>query len=424
MFGLPARGGSTLARTDTGHPESAYRSVLIAGTNGKGSVAAMLHSMLESSGIEAGMFTSPHLVRPNERIRVGDADISDDDLKRLLTLMRTRIEAGVEDGGLEFHPSFFEVVTATALETFRERGVRAALLEVGLGGRLDATNAVDGDLSVIVSIDLDHTKTLGPTLELIAGEKAGIIKPGKPVISGVERPRAVSVLQQVCRERGSPLIDARAVARLAAEDRGSFTLETDRARYPGLRLSLEGRHQIDNARVALATFEPLAERLGFEPDPEAVREGLASVRWTGRLQWLPETAQRPRMLFDGAHNPAGTQTLAAYVGGLPDPAPVVLFGAMTGKLLPSMLDVIGPLAHTLVITRPDVNRSADPDEIATIARERTDRVEVVPDPARALERAGEIAGGERFVLVTGSLYLVGEILGLLEERAVPGPVSM
>jgi dihydrofolate synthase/folylpolyglutamate synthase len=298
------------------------------------------------------------------------------------------------------------------------------LLEVGLGGRLDATNAVDGDLSVIVSIDLDHTKTLGPTLEQIAGEKAGIIKPGKPVISGVLHDPAVSVLKQVCRERGSPLLDAREAVRLDSENPDSFTLETDRARYPDLHLSLEGRHQIDNARVALAVFELLADRLGIESDPDAVRDGLASVRWTGRLQWLPETGRRPRMLFDGAHNPAGSETLAAYLRGLPDPAPVVLFGAMHGKLLPSMLDVIAPLAHTLVITRPDVNRAADPEEIGTIARERADSVEVVPEPARALERASEIAGRERFVLVTGSLYLVGEILGLLEERAVPGPVSM
>ena len=192
------------------HPERAFRSVLIAGTNGKGSVGAMLQAMLSASGIAPGLFTSPHLVRPNERIRLGDRDIGDCELARRLSCMRGRIEGALGRGALETPPSFFEVITATALEAFGEAGVSIALLEVGLGGRLDATNAVDADVSVVVSIDLDHTKTLGPTLEQIAAEKGGIVRSGRPVVSGVVRQRATGVLQKICREREAPWIDANA----------------------------------------------------------------------------------------------------------------------------------------------------------------------------------------------------------------------
>ncbi len=222
------------------HPEAAYPSVSIAGTNGKGSVAAMLHSMLDASGLKTGLYTSPHLVRPNERIRLGDEDITGIELERQLRRMRETIASAFERGALETHPSFFEVITATALQSFRDHEVQAALLEVGLGGRLDATNAVDSDLSIIVSVDLDHTKTLGPTLGHIAAEKAGIVRPGTPVISGVVRQQAISVLQRICRERAAPLIDAHLAVRLAGEDGSVISLESDRNRYEGIRLRLQG----------------------------------------------------------------------------------------------------------------------------------------------------------------------------------------
>jgi len=406
------------------HPEAAYPSVSIAGTNGKGSVVAMLHSMLDASGLKTGMFTSPHLVRPNERIRIGSEDITDVELKRQLRRMRETIASATERGALEVHPSFFEVITATALQSFRDHEVRAALLEVGLGGRLDATNAVDSDLSVIVGVDLDHTKTLGPTLGHIAAEKAGIVRPGVPVISGVVRQQAISVVQRICRERGAPLIHAHLAVRLAGEDGDVISLESDRNRYDGIRLRLPGRHQIHNARVAVAAFERFAERVGLDPDPDAVRAGMSAVRWPGRLEWIRGASGRGDLLLDGAHNPAGALTLATFLRGLPGPPPVVLYGAMNGKQLDAMVEPLGSLVQSVVITRPSVQRAADPDEVAGIVRGHVDDVEVVPDPSRALDRARRLAGSERFVLVTGSLYLVGEILGLLETQRVPGPVSM
>jgi dihydrofolate synthase/folylpolyglutamate synthase len=407
------------------HPERAYSSVLIAGTNGKGSVGAMLHAMLETSGVRSGLFTSPHLVRLNERIRIGDRDIDDAELDRQLKRMRETIDAALTGSRLENHPSFFEVITATALQSFKDHGVRTAVLEVGLGGRLDATNAVDGDLSVVVSIDLDHTKTLGPTLERIAGEKGGIVKPGKPLVCGVVRQQAASVLQRICRERGSNLIDAPSTVRLVEEEAdGGFTLATDGNRYERLRLALPGRHQIHNARVAVAAFERLAADAGLEVDPDAVRAALAEVHWPARLQWVRDETGPTDLLLDGAHNPAGASTLANYLAAAGRPAPVAVFGAMHGKLLAEMFEPLAPWLHGIVIARPSVRRAADPEDVAAVARRYVDRVEVVPEPSAAFARAKKLAGPERFVLVTGSLYLIGEILGLLDPQPVRGPVSM
>jgi dihydrofolate synthase/folylpolyglutamate synthase len=406
------------------HPEHAFPSVLIAGTNGKGSVAAMLHSMFAASGLTPGLFSSPHLIRPTERIRIGRDDITESELDRLLARMKETIESALSRGDLETHPSFFEVITATALLAFHEQAVDVAVLEVGLGGRLDATNAVDAVLSVIVSIDLDHVKSLGPRVEQIAGEKAGIIKPNAPLISGAVRQRAVSVLQRVARERGAEWIDARLAVSLTEDDGDRIALRSAAADYSGLRLGLPGRHQIDNARVALAAFEQLAPRLGIAIDPSTVREALGSIRWPARLQWIRDHAELPDLLIDGAHNPAGVETLTGYLEGLASPRPVALFGAMQGKLLPEMLATLGPLVDSIVLTRPDVRRAADPDEVATIARRYVRRVEVVPDPGDGLARAAELARDDRFVLVAGSLYLAGTILALLENRPVPGPVAM
>jgi dihydrofolate synthase/folylpolyglutamate synthase len=406
------------------HPERAYRSMLIGGTNGKGSVASMTERMLAVSGLRTGLFTSPHLVRPNERIRIAGQDITDKELDRQLRYLRARIQKEL-GGALEAHPSFFETIAATALEAFREQGVRAAILEVGLGGRLDATNAVDADVSTVVSIDLDHTKTLGSTLAEIAAEKAGIVKPGKPVVSGVVQPAAIDVLKRVCDQRGATLIHARDRVRLVdAKADGSFSLESPLHYYQDLKVALAGRHQIDNARIAVAGFELLAETLGLTPRVDAVREGLASVRWPGRLQWVEATSDLPTLLLEGAHNAAGTATLVAYLQSLELPPPVLLFGATRGKPLTDMLEPLAPLVRNVVLTRPPVDKGIDPDDVALIARPFFDNVEVEPDPAAALKRAGELAGTDRYILATGSLYLVGEILGLLSGRTVPGPVAM
>jgi dihydrofolate synthase/folylpolyglutamate synthase len=402
---------------ELGHPEAAYHATLIAGTNGKGSVGAMLDAMLTASGVKTGLFTSPHLVRPNERIRVAGKDIDDESLRVRLAAMRERVSK------MPHHPSFFEVMTATALQSFREEGVQAAQLEVGLGGRLDATNGVAADLAAIVSIDLDHTKTLGPTIEHIAAEKGGIIRQGQTVISGVVQQRALNVLQRICAERGARLVDANHEVQLTEDVDDRFTLLSRRRRYADLRPALPGRHQIHNLRVAIACLERIADRLGFEIDVEAVRRGLATTRWAGRLQWLRDDAG-PDLLFDGAHNPAGVDTLVRYLEKLERPRPVAVLGVMRGKLMEEMIARLAPRLEAIVVTQPAVKRAAEADEVAEVARRHAGSVSVVADPPAALAEARRLAGEERDVLVTGSLYLIGEILASLEERPVPGPVSM
>jgi dihydrofolate synthase/folylpolyglutamate synthase len=407
-----------------GHPERVYRTAHVAGTNGKGSVAAMIDSMLAASGVRSGLFTSPHLVRPHERIRIAGRDIEDEELQLRLAGMRRVVEEATADGRLESHPSFFEVVTATALQAFADHELGAAVLEVGLGGRLDATNAVEADVAVIVSIDLDHTKTLGPTLEKIAGEKAGIIKRGQPVICGAEQPEAREVIRRVCGERGATFLDAREEVQRVSSSVGEFTLRSATRDYPRLSCSLLGRHQVDNARVALAAFEPLMERLGLEPDPAAVREGLASVRWAGRLEWIEARNGLPRFLVDGAHNASGMAALVSFLRGLPPPRPVLLVGATSGKPLPELLGPLAPLVHDVVVTRPPVERGLDPAEVAREIEPLFGPVEPIEEREEALKRACELAADERYVLVTGSLYLVGEILGLLCGERRHRPVAM
>lgn len=410
------------------HPESHYDCVLVAGTNGKGSVAAMMESILRAAGCRTGMFSSPHLVRPTERVRLDGNEIRGEALDRLLAEMRDTIQGALDRGDLEVHPSFFEVITATSLVAFRDHRADAAVLEVGLGGRLDATNAVEAELSVIVSIDLDHTKTLGETVEQIATEKGGIIKPGRPVISGVTRPEARATLQAIARERGATWIDAHDSVSWVDIDAPHatgdepFTLR-GRRDYTGIRLALPGRHQIDNARVAVAACECLAEGRGFALQPEAVRRGLATVRWPGRLQWIPSRNGWPRLLLDSAHNQASMRTLVDYLRPRERPAALV-FGATVGKPVDVLLESLSRIAERVVITRPPVDKGLDPQEVAELARRRFAGVEVREDPGLAVQCAGAAAGEDGYVLVTGSLYLVGEILGRIAGEAVPGPVAM
>ena len=408
-----------------GRPEKSYRTVHVAGTNGKGSVAAMLDAMLEASGKRSGLFTSPHLVRPNERIRLDGADIDDGELNRRLAAMRDVIEPALADGTLAAHPSFFEVITATALEAFRQHELDTAVLEVGLGGRLDATNAVEADVGVVVSIGLDHVKTLGPTIEKIAVEKAGIVKPGMPVISGVTQPGARRVLSEACAKVGANYIDGRERVALESGNTRGFVLRGQHATYRDLRVALLGSHQVDNARIAVAALECLMECNGETVHEEKVREGLARVRWAGRLQWIDRGKRLPRMLLDGAHNPEGIRCVAEHLDHDPlGEGAVLLFGATRGKSLDALLEPLAKHCRTVVVGRPPIERGLDPEEVAKAAEPYFDCVEAAADTAGALSLAEAMAGDDGTIFVTGSLYLVGEVLGLLERRTVPGPVAM
>jgi dihydrofolate synthase/folylpolyglutamate synthase len=386
------------------HPERAYPSLLVGGTNGKGSVSAMLDAMFLASGRRTGLYTSPHLVRPNERIRIAGLDVTDAELHRILELVRAACERGLAEGQLEAHPSFFEVMTATALCAFHNARVDLAVLEVGLGGRLDATNAVDPTVSAIVTVSLDHVETLGATLEAIALEKAGIIRARRTLVSGVVQRDVVASLRARCDALRATFVDARTTPLPS-----------------GVRLALQGDHQRANARVAVATFEAFSRETGGDSNDAAIRRGLESARWPGRMQWVPGT---PSILLDGAHNVAGAFALASHLAARGGPKPVLLFAAMSDKDIAGILGPLAPYVASVVATKPGVLRAAESGAILSIASELGLPGRAEPDPARALERAKDAAGPDGVVLVAGSLYLVGAVVALLEGGAPPGPVSM
>jgi dihydrofolate synthase / folylpolyglutamate synthase len=385
-----------------GHPEASFPAILVGGTNGKGSAAAMLEAMLRAHGRRVGLTTSPHLVRPEERIRIDGRDVSEEELGALLERVRDACRRGLADGSLAAHPSFFEVITAVALLGFSDAKVDAAVLEVGLGGRLDATNATDPVASAIVSIDLDHVATLGGTLAAIAAEKVGIARAGRPLVSGVTQEEALSVIRARCREIGAIL--------LAAPPLPS-----------GLVPPLPGAHQRGNAAVAVATLTAAAGALGLTVREVAVREGLASTRWPGRLQRIPGA---PEILVDGAHNPAGSRALAEFLSGMRGPRPVLLFASMQDKDVEGLVSPLLPHVGAIVATAPRVARALPPEDLAARIAAAGGQAEAAATPKAALERARALAGPAGLVVVAGSLYLVGEVLAIVEGREARGPVAM
>ena len=404
-------------------PQRSYRTVIVGGTNGKGSVVATLAAMLDAHDRPAGMFTSPHLVHPQERIRLAGRDITTEELDERLIAIRTLLERYAKEVDADFHPSFFEVMTATALTAFRDHELATAVLEVGLGGRLDATNAVEADLSAIVTIDYDHMKTLGPSLQQIATEKAGIIKEGRPVVSSVVRPAARAVIEETCRRRNAPLIHALETSSSTQKGETSIDVTTAAGVFTDLPLVLPGRHQQENLRTALVILETLLALDGERPDPAAVREGLANVRWAGRLDWR---VGPPRMLFDAAHNAEGARLLAEYLGKL-DPTPkrgVWLFGAMKGKQFDQILAPLKPFIDHVIQTSPNVARVAEPDELEAAVASHFESYERIDEPAAAWTAAKAAVPDDGFLLIAGSLYLVGEIMAIDSTQPVPGPVSM
>lgn len=384
-----------------GRPEAAYPSLLVAGTNGKGSVVAYADAVLRAAGLKVGRYTSPHLERVNERIAVDGRDISDAALERAVRRVRAAAEELVGAGVIAAHPTYFEAVTAAAFEHFRERCVDVAVLEVGMGGRLDATNVVDPAASAIVSVDLDHESYLGRTLGAIAREKAGVLRAGRATVLGPLAPEARDAVAETARALGARLVDARAGidVRRAAD---GLEIRTPSGLYRGLR-PLPGAHQVDNALVALRLVEE-ARAAGLACDLEPAAAAIGAARWPGRLEW---TSGRPAILLDGAHNPAAARALADHLRGI---GPFVLvFGAMRDKDVRAMADILFPLARHVVLTRPRVDRAARPAEIAERAGPLARRARHEDSPRRALAWARRQAGNDATVVVAGSLFLVGEL---------------
>ncbi|MEJ5328610.1 MAG: folylpolyglutamate synthase/dihydrofolate synthase family protein [Desulfobaccales bacterium] len=410
LFGLQKYGikfglSSTLnllARLGLEHSRGEY--LHIAGTNGKGSVAAMLSAVLTAAGFPAALFTSPHLVRLNERFRLGEKDIEDD---RLLALIN-RVHEVIDEAE---PPTFFEFVTAMALLYFLEEGARPIILETGMGGRLDATNIVSPLVTVITNIAMDHQEFLGHTLKEVAAEKAGIIKPGAPLITGARQRRVLEIFRRRCQECQVPMYVADRHFRVRGRPPGRFTYYGLQWEIHDLAVSLSGRHQYNNAALALAALEVLASR-GFEIPEQAVRQGLLQVRWPGRLERLPQDS---RILLDGAHNPAAAGILARTLKNLRKTGHIILvLGIMADKDMAGILSKLVPLAHTVLCTRPKYFRAAGPEDLAARVAALGVAAETSESIPAAIRRAQELAGPGDHIVITGSLYTVGEAKAYFE----------
>jgi dihydrofolate synthase / folylpolyglutamate synthase len=419
------------------HPERVFPSVLIAGTNGKGSTAATLASILRASGLKTGLYTSPHLVRINERIRVNGKEISDSDFARLHGDVDRVAERLIAQEELPWHPSFFEMMTAIAFAHFAAEHVDLAVLEVGMGGRLDATNVVEPLVSIIADISLDHQKFLGNTVGEIAGEKVGIIRPGGVVVTLPQQPEANDVIGNAILElvaRGVsavqyvPPISPASTDYLvsSAANKSKTTAGEDRqpflCRYPlhvmGKQILVEtplvGRHQLRNVALAIAAAEELS-KLGIAGiTPDSLARGIRETHWPGRFQVIPARADWPEVVLDVAHNPAGAWALRSALSERYDDRPLIfVFGAMRDKAISEMTEILFPLADRVIVTRPENPRSASPEEIRQAGSRTGTEVETVPEIGAALERARSVSGLEAVVVVTGSIYLVGEAMRLL-----------
>jgi len=415
-----------------GHPERRFASVLIAGTNGKGSTAATLSSILRVAGYRTALYSSPHLVSINERIRINGEAISDVEFGAIHERVERAAQQLLRSGKLPWHPSFFEMLTAMALEYFASVGAEIAVLEVGMGGRLDATNVVEPLISVLADIALDHQKYLGNTITEIAGEKAGIIRPNGVVVTLPQHPQANDVIGHAIMEKNAsgisaaqyvPSVSPGAAAYLA----GRALPVAGRNRYPltvmGEEIEVDsplaGRHQLRNVALAIATAEELAQ-FGFKVTPKQIEQGIRETHWPGRFQVLPLSAathQRETVL-DVAHNPAGAWALrSALSENFPGRELTFVFAAMRDKPLQEIAEILFPLAEQVVVTHVANPRAATPSELVQATSHTGVPLYAEETVPAALARARELSKPEGVIVVTGSIFLVGEAMTLIGLQA-------
>jgi dihydrofolate synthase / folylpolyglutamate synthase len=398
-----------------GDPHRRLPSILVGGTNGKGSTSALLSSILKSAGYRVGLYTSPHLLDFTERIQVDGQAIAKADAAALVDELR-RVIADCFLAPRTSHPTFFEVTTALAFLHFVRCQVDYAVVEVGMGGRFDATNVLDAQVAVITNIALEHEEYLGKTLGAIAAEKAGIIKEAAHVVTAVDAPEALAVITDACHKRGVTPFDVRSAydwrvhrsdlfgQRFSVGDKGQSADTFD--------IPLLGRHQVVNAVVALAASRLLRSG-GAVISERAIRDGLAQTRWPGRLQLFPG---RPLVILDGAHNPAGAIALRAFLEEQQFAGRLTLvFGVLQDKNWIAMLQELAPLAKRVVLTRPENERAADPHRLLEAER-FCSKIEILEDVAEAIALAKTVTDPEDAVVVTGSLFVVSAALRVIEAQ--------
>lgn len=389
-----------------GHPQRRLRCIHVAGTNGKGSTAAMLAAMLKAHGLKVGLYTSPHLVRFTERFMIDGREVGE---HRILDIF-DRITKFMDPAE---PPTFFEVVTAMALACFAEEDLDWSIIEVGMGGRLDATNVIRPELSIITNVALEHQEYLGYTIAAIAREKAGIIKNGVPVVTGARQPAVQSVLKTTCAARKADLYRLGKHFKVRRNSDGSFQYHGLGLHLPHLELSLRGEHQHGNAALALCGLEVLQQRGALKLKQTAVTTALPRTTWPARLETLE---RNPMVLLDGAHNAHGAEALRiALKQDLSYDKLHLVLGIMSDKDIRGMFRRLLPLAETVILTHPAYPRAADPETLRPLARPYHTRVYVIQDPAAAIAQAKSLAEPNDLVCIAGSLYFAGEVKRLYGE---------
>jgi dihydrofolate synthase/folylpolyglutamate synthase len=441
------------------NPHKSFRSVLIAGTNGKGSTAATLASISNAAGLRTGLYTSPHLLRVNERIRVSTGEppqlteISDADFARLFTLVDSAAEKLVANNQLPYPPSFFELLTAIAFCFYAEQKIDIAILEVGLGGRLDATNVVDPLISIITDIGLDHTEFLGTTLRSIATEKAGILRKDGVLVTLSQHPEANAAIGEVAvalNVRGvdaSRFLPPRGFTGVSSE---SIDINTSleslwHNRYPisidnniiHVDSPLAGQHQQRNLALAIAAAVELRTNHDISIPDEAIERGIYDTRWPGRLEWIPSTSNRAPILFDVAHNPAGAWALRAALSQLPEDRPrTLIFSCLADKPIAELAQILFPLFDAsssdtarsrdhILLTHIASPRAARVDDILAVAQQLDIPAVIAPDAASALTQAKALTPPNGLIVATGSLFLIAELSAIMRSSSsspegVPG----
>jgi dihydrofolate synthase/folylpolyglutamate synthase len=384
-----------------GDPHKEIQTIHIGGTNGKGSTAAMMSSILQKEGYRVGLYTSPHLIRFTERIKVNGKEIEEEEVAALAGWMRKEIEAS----GILPPFTFFDFTTAMALHYFKQKLVDLAILEVGLGGRLDSTNVVDPLIAIITNIAKDHEEYLGKSILKIAQEKAGIIKKGRPLITAATQPLVLRLFSKVCQGKESHYFRVGKEFRYVRAEDGDFDYEGLNRKLWGIHLNLKGFHQVINATTALGAMEVL-EDLGYRVSTHAMIDGLKEVDWPGRLEIVSSS---PRVILDGAHNPAGALVLKESLEKeFRYQNLILLIGIMKDKDIPSMLHLLAPLAHHIIFTKPHTDRAAAPSLLKKALGQNGRKAEIAEDLREAIERGLSLTQEEDLLCITGSLYTVGE----------------
>ena len=388
-----------------GHPEKKFKSIHIAGTNGKGSTAAMIASVLQAGGYRTGLYTSPHLIDMRERIKIQEKMITESQVLDLIEMMKPHIDTT--------EASFFEIMTAMAFLFFAEQKIDIAVVETGLGGRLDATNTLRPLMSVITEIGLDHTKILGKTLRPIAAEKAGIFKPGIPCVIGSNNPGVIAFFQEYAQKMKCPVHSVQkrvSIKKMHLKETGTTAdLTVLQKKYSGLYLRLVGEHQLNNLKTVMLCID-LLEKQGWDISEEAVRKGLRQVKWPARLELLQT---RPKILLDSAHNPLGARRLAKSVKTIFHYRKLILiFGVLADKDYRAMLKTLVPLADLLILTMPLSDRALHPKNLEHSPLLQGKNFLIEPDIEAAMHLALSRAAPDDMIVGAGSIYFVGELFRL------------